>query len=151
MLKMENEKSKNVLLIEDNKADVRLITEALTSFNTRKNVYNVSNGIEAMHFLRQQEEYKNFPRPDIIILDLNLPGKNGFEILKEIKEDERTKKIPVVVLSVSNSSDDIDKSYLLQANCYITKSMNLDDFIKDVKKIDDFWLNSVRLPGEFFN
>ncbi|MBP7792467.1 MAG: response regulator [Candidatus Goldbacteria bacterium] len=148
---MENEKSKNVLLIEDNKADVRLITEALTSFNTRKNVYNVSNGIEAMHFLRQQEEYKNFPRPDIIILDLNLPGKNGFEILKEIKEDERTKKIPVVVLSVSNSSDDIDKSYLLQANCYITKSMNLDDFIKDVKKIDDFWLNSVRLPGEFFN
>jgi chemotaxis family two-component system response regulator Rcp1 len=148
---MENEKLKNVLLIEDNKADVRLITETLGSFDTKKNIYQVKDGIEAMHFLKQQDEYKNCPRPDIIILDLNLPGMNGFEILKKIRENEKTRNIPVVVLSVSNSNDDINKSYMLQANCYITKSMNLDDFIKDVKKIDDFWLNSVQLPGEFVN
>lgn len=143
---MGNEKTKEILLIEDNAADIRLITEVLKSFKTEKNIYQAKDGAEAINFLKQQGEYGNCPRPDIIILDINLPNKNGFEVLKEIKEDEKLKNIPTVVLSTSSSIDDINKSYFLQANCYITKPIGLDEFIKTVKKIEDFWLCTVSLP-----
>jgi len=141
-----NEKIFKILLIEDNVADIRLIMEALKSFKTKKDIYHVKDGIEAICFLKQQEQYKDSPRPDIVILDLNLPIKNGFEVLKEIKEDKNIKNVPVVVLSTSNLQDDINKSYLLQASCYITKPIELDDFIKALKKIEDFWLDTVKLP-----
>lgn len=143
---MKSEKLIEILLIEDNIADIRLITEVLKSFEAPKDIYHVKDGIEAMNFLRQQGEYKNLPKPDIIILDINLPNKSGFEVLKEIKEDEKLKNIPVVVLSTSNSMEDINKSYFLQANCYITKPIELDDFVKAVKKIEDFWFSTADLP-----
>jgi CheY-like chemotaxis protein len=95
---MKNGKLVEILIIEDNTADTRLITEVFNSFKTKKNIYQVKDGIEAMNFLRKKDKYKDFPKPDIIILDLNLPNKNGFEVLKEIKEDEKLKNIPVVVL-----------------------------------------------------
>jgi CheY-like chemotaxis protein len=135
-----------ILLVEDNPADVRLISETFKDFKSRNVINLVKDGAEAMDFLRKRGAYAGMPMPDIIILDLNLPKKTGFEILEEIKKDPGLKQIPVVVLSTSGSDNDIAKAYQLQAACYVTKPVGLDDFIKTVKNIENFWLNTVKLP-----
>lgn len=142
---MNNSKEINILLIEDNIADSRLITETFKSFETKKNIYHVGSGTEALCFLKKQGEYMNSPRPDIIILDIKLPDKSGFEVLKEIKQDEKLKNIPVIVLSSSDLTEHINESYALQASCYIKKPVELDEFIKTIRKVEDFWLNVANL------
>jgi CheY-like chemotaxis protein len=136
-----------ILLVEDNPGDVRLIREALKEGKVRNILHVVCDGVEAIAFLRQQGEYSGFPRPDLILLDLNLPKKDGREVLAEIKADEDLKRIPVVVLTTSQSEIDILKSYNLHANCYITKPVDLEQFLGVVKSIEDFWLTVVKLPG----
>jgi len=133
-------------MVEDNPGDVRLTVEALKEGKVRNNFCTVEDGEEAMKFLRQEEPYANVPRPDLILLDLNLPKKNGREVLAEIKADPELKRIPVVILTVSDAEQDILKSYNLHANCYITKPVNLEQFITVVKSIEDFWLTVVMLP-----
>ena len=135
-----------ILLVEDNPADVRLIAETFKDFRSKNNVSLVKDGPEAMRFLRREGSFSDAPRPDIIILDLNLPRKNGFEVLEEIKQNEELRSIPVVVLSTSDSEKDIAKAYGLQAACFITKPVGLDDFIRTVKQIESFWTKTVQLP-----
>jgi two-component system, chemotaxis family, response regulator Rcp1 len=135
-----------VLLVEDSTGDVRLTQEALKDAKVHINLRVVRDGIEAMAFLMREGEYVTVPRPDLILLDLNLPRKDGREVLKEIKENPELKSIPVVVLTTSASEADILRSYLLHANCYITKPVNLDGFLTVVKSIDSFWLSIVKLP-----
>lgn len=135
-----------ILLVEDNPADVRLTQEVLKEDKILIHLSVVSNGVEALSFLRQEGKYKNAPRPDLVMLDLNLPRKDGREALAEIKTDENLKIIPVVVFTISGTEEDILKSYNLHANCYITKPVNLDQFIKIVKLIKDFWFTIVKLP-----
>lgn len=139
----------NFLLVEDNPGDVRLTQEALKSHKVQNNLHVVTDGEEAMAFLRKQGKYKDAPRPDIILLDLNLPKKDGREVLAEIKSDQNLKAIPVVIISSSEAEQDIIKSYDLNANCYVTKPVNFDQFIKVVQSINDFWLTIVKLPGSF--
>ena len=138
----------NFLLVEDNPGDVRLTQEALKSHKVQNNLYVVTDGEEAMAFLRKQGKYKDAPRPDIILLDLNLPKKDGREVLAEIKSELGLKTIPVVIISSSEAEQDIIKSYDLNANCYVTKPVNFDQFIKVVQSINDFWLTIVKLPSE---
>ena len=133
-----------ILLVEDNPADVRLTQEALREGKVRNNLHVARDGEEALAFLRREGE----PRPDLILLDLNLPRRDGREVLQEIKSDPRLKTIPVVVLTTSGAEADIVKSYSLHANCYITKPVDLDQFITVVKSIDDFWLTIVKLPPD---
>ncbi len=135
-----------ILMVEDNPGDVRLTVEALKEGKVRNNLHTVQDGVEALAFLRQQGRYEQTPRPDLILLDLNLPKMNGREVLAEIKEDPDLKRIPVVILTVSKAEEDIIKSYNLHANCYITKPVNLDRFIEVVKSIEGFWLTVVMLP-----
>jgi chemotaxis family two-component system response regulator Rcp1 len=135
-----------VLLVEDNPGDVRLTREALKDAKVRVNLHVASDGIEAMAFLMQEGEHKNAPRPGLILLDLNLPKKDGREVLKEIKENPALKSIPVVVLTTSTSDAEILRTYLLHANCYIAKPVDLDGFLTVVKTIDGFWLSLVKLP-----
>lgn len=135
------------LLVEDNPGDVRLTQEALKSHKVKNNLHVVIDGEEAIAFLRKQGKYKDAPRPDIILLDLNLPKKDGREVLAEIKSDPRLKAIPVVVITSSEAEQDIIKSYNLNANCYVTKPVNFDQFIKVVQSINDFWLTIVKLPS----
>jgi chemotaxis family two-component system response regulator Rcp1 len=135
-----------ILLVEDNPGDVRLTIEALKDAKVRNNLHVAKDGVEAMAFLRQEGEYADVPRPDVILLDLNLPKKDGREVLAEIKADPDLKRIPVVVLTVSQAEEDILKTYNLHANCYITKPVDLDQFLTVVKSIEDFWLTIVRLP-----
>lgn len=135
------------LLVEDNPGDVRLTQEALKSHKVQNNLHVVTDGEEAMAFLRRQGKYANAPRPDIILLDLNLPRKDGREVLAEIKSDTNLKAIPVVIITSSEAEQDVVKSYNLNANCYITKPVNLDQFIKVVQSINDFWLTIVKLPS----
>lgn len=135
-----------ILLVEDNPADVRLTREALIEEKLHNNLSVVNDGVEAIAFLRKEGRYSNSVRPDLILLDLNLPRKDGREVLKEIKGDDNLKCIPVVVLTVSKAEEDILKSYNLHANCYITKPIDLNQFSKVVKSIKDFWLTIVRLP-----
>lgn len=135
-----------ILMVEDNPGDVRLTVEALKEGKVRNNLHTVADGKAAMHFLRRQDPYGQAPRPDLVLLDLNLPKKNGREVLAEIKDDPDLKRIPVVILTVSEAEQDILKSYNLHANCYITKPVNLDQFIMVVKSIEDFWLTVVMLP-----
>jgi chemotaxis family two-component system response regulator Rcp1 len=135
-----------ILLVEDNPGDVRLIREALKEGKVRNTLHVACDGVEAIAFLRNQGEYSGILRPDLIILDLNLPKKDGREVLAEIKADEDLKRIPVVVLTTSQSEIDILKSYNLHANCYITKPVDLERFLEVVKSIEDFWLTVVRLP-----
>lgn len=134
------------LLVEDNPGDVRLAEEALKEAKVRNTLHVVCDGVEAMSFLRKEGKYANAPRPDVILLDLNLPKKDGREVLAEIKTDEDLKRIPVVVLTVSKAEEDIVKSYNLHANCYIIKPLGLDQFLEVVKSIEDFWLTIVTLP-----
>ena len=135
------------LLVEDNPGDVRLTQEALKNHKVQNNLHVVTDGEEAMDFLRRQGKYKDAPRPDIILLDLNLPRKDGREVLAEIKSDPDLKTIPVVIITSSEAEQDIVKSYNLNANCYVTKPVDLDQFIKVVQSINDFWLTIVKLPS----
>lgn len=137
-----------ILLVEDNPADIRLTEEALREGKVKNNLHVARDGVEALEFLRRQGKFKEAPRPDLVLLDLNLPRKDGREVLGEIKADETLRSLPVVVLTTSSSDADILKSYSLYANCYITKPVDLEQFVKVVKSIDDFWLTVVRLPSE---
>jgi chemotaxis family two-component system response regulator Rcp1 len=129
------ETHKTIFLVEDNKADVRLIQEALKTSSLPHQVVTVRDGVEAMAYLRQEREYANSPRPDLILLDLNLPRKDGREVLAEIKSDPQLKRIPIVILTTSKHQDDIFHSYDLHANCYITKSRNLNQLFQIIKSI----------------
>jgi chemotaxis family two-component system response regulator Rcp1 len=136
----------DILLVEDNPGDVRLAQEALKESKVRNNMIVVEDGVEAMEFLCRRGKYANAPRPDLILLDLNLPRKNGREVLAEIKSDDSLKRIPVVVLTVSRDEEDVIKAYNLHANCYITKPLDFEQFINITKSIEEFWLTIVRLP-----
>ena len=142
------QKPRIIFLVEDNKADVRLIQEAFKNSSLPHEMLTVRDGIEAMAFLRREGEYNTAPRPDLILLDLNLPKKAGREVLAEIKNDSKLKRIPVIVLTTSQNEDDIYHSYDLHVNCYITKSRNISQLFKIVKRIEDFWLETVTLPIE---
>ena len=137
-----------ILLVEDNIGDVRLTQEALREGRVKNNLSVARDGVEALEFLRRQGPHVNAPRPDLILLDLNLPRKDGRGVLADIKDDASLRTIPVVVLTTSSAELDILKSYSLHANCYITKPVDLDQFVKVVRSIDDFWLTIVRLPSE---
>ena len=135
-----------ILLVEDNPGDVRLTREALKEGKVYSNLHTAKDGVEAMEFLRRHGKYKDAPRPDIILLDLNLPRKDGREVLEEIKSDELLKRIPVVVLTTSKAEEDVLRTYNLHANCYVTKPVDLEKFMVVVKSIDVFWLTVVTLP-----
>jgi chemotaxis family two-component system response regulator Rcp1 len=135
-----------ILLVEDNPGDVDLALEALEDSKISNTVSVVGDGEEAMAFLRRSGKYTAAPRPDLILLDLNMPKKDGREVLAEIKADEDLKRIPVVILTSSQTEEDIFRSYNLHANCYITKPIDLHQFINVIKAIEDFWLTIVRLP-----
>ena len=137
-----------ILLVEDNLGDVRLTQESLGEAKVRNNMIVASDGIEAMTYLRREGEYADATRPDLILLDLNLPRMNGFEVLDAIKEDSDLKRIPVVVLTTSQAEQDIIRSYNLYANAYVTKPVDLEQFIHVIKSIEDFWLEVVKLPNE---
>ncbi len=136
----------SILLVEDNRADMRLTQEALKNAKIHHDLHVVMDGVAAMDYLRQIGGYANAPQPDLILLDLNLPKKDGCEVLEEIKTDPNLKKIPIVILTTSSAEEDIIKSYNLHANCYVTKPVDLDQFAKIVRSIEDFWLTVVTLP-----
>jgi CheY-like chemotaxis protein len=140
-----------VLLVEDNSGDVRLTQEAFRDANKSIHLHVASDGVEAMAFLRHEGTHKLAPRPDLILLDLNLPKMDGREVLAYIKEDDSLKLIPTVILTTSDSEADIVKSYQLQANCYLNKPVQLEAFESLVKSINDFWLTKVKLPQQVQN
>jgi CheY-like chemotaxis protein len=135
-----------ILLVEDSPGDVRLTREALRDAKVQNTLRVASDGLQATSFLWRQGKYSGAPRPDLILLDLNLPIKSGRELFEEIKLDPSLKSIPVVILTTSTAEEDILRSYQLHANCYITKPVDLDQFLKVVKTIDNFWLAIVNLP-----
>jgi len=139
-------KAIDILLVEDNPGDVRLAREALKESKVYNNIFVVEDGVEAMDFLRRNGKYRGMPRPDLILLDLNLPRKSGREVLAEVKTDDSLKRIPVVVLTVSRDEEDILKAYNLHANCFVTKPIDFEQFVKITKSIEDFWLTIVKLP-----
>ncbi len=139
-------KAVNILLIEDNPGDIRLVVESMKESKKPNNLSMVKDGIEAMTYLHREGVYANAVRPDIILLDLNLPRKNGKEVLAEIKKDPDLKRIPVIVFTASSAERDVINSYDLHANCYITKPVSLEKFIEVVKSIETFWLTVVKLP-----
>lgn len=136
-----------ILLVEDNPDDVLLTEEVLTEAKVKNHLHVVENGEEALDYLYKRGEYENVNRPDLILLDLNLPGKDGREVLVEVKENDDLKRIPVVILTTSRAEEDIFKMYQHHANAYITKPVDFDQFIKVVQTIEDFWLTIVRLPN----
>ena len=138
----------NILLVEDNPGDVRLTEEAFRESKIRNQFHAVEDGVEALAFLHQEGKYAAAPHPDVILLDLNLPRKDGREVLEEIKSDEKLQRIPVVVLTTSSAEEDIIRTYNLHANCYINKPVDLEQFLKVVQTINEFWLNIVVLPTE---
>jgi len=144
----ESTRPAEILLIEDNPGDVRLTLEALKDSKVRNHLSVAKDGVEAMDFLSQQGPYVDAPRPDLILLDLNLPRKDGREVLAEIKQDPRWRSIPVVILTTSDAALDVLRSYDLHANCYISKPVDLDSFLHIVKSVEDFWLTIVRLPSQ---
>ncbi|MCX6007130.1 MAG: response regulator [Chloroflexi bacterium] len=135
-----------ILLAEDNPADFQLTAEALKESKIRNQLFHVNDGAEVLEFLRKKGKYADVPRPDVILMDLNMPRKDGRRTLAEIKEDPELMGIPVVILTVSDAEEDIIKSYNLHANCYVTKPMDLDEFAKVVRGIEDFWFTIVKLP-----
>jgi chemotaxis family two-component system response regulator Rcp1 len=137
----------DILLVEDNAGDVRLTREVLRDSKVRNNLIVASNGEEALACLRKQGKFKDTIRPDLILLDLNLPKKDGREVLAEIKNDADLKRIPVVILTTSKAEEDILRTYNLHANCYVTKPVDLEQFVKVVKSLEDFWLAIVKLPN----
>lgn len=139
-------KERNILLVEDNLGDVRLTREAFKESQSKAKLLVVNNGEEAIDFLKNHSQYKHVPKPDLILLDLNLPKKDGRQVLKEIKTDPQLKRIPVVILTTSKAVEDITKAYELHTNCYITKPVGLEEFINVVQYIEKFWLSLVSLP-----
>jgi two-component system, chemotaxis family, response regulator Rcp1 len=135
-----------ILLVEDNPGDERLTREALKEGKVYSNLHWVKDGVEAMAFLRREGKHADAPRPDIVLLDLNLPRKDGREVLQDIKSDESLRRIPVVVLTTSKAEADVLRTYDLHANCYVTKPVDLEKFIVVVRSIDRFWLTVVTLP-----
>ncbi len=142
----DNGRPIEILLVEDSPGDVRLTIEALKDGKVRNNLSVVGDGEEALAFLRRQGKYADAPLPDLVLLDLNLPKMDGREVLAEIKNDSLLKRIPVVVLTTSRAEQDVLRSYDLHANCYITKPVDLDQFIGVIRTIEDFWLTVVTLP-----
>lgn len=143
-----NGKLVEILLVEDNPGDIRLTREGLKEAKVLNNLDIVEDGVEAMAFLYREGKYAKAPRPDLILLDLNLPKKDGREVLAEIKADPNLKRIPVVILTTSKTEEDIIKSYNLHANAYITKPVDFFQFLKAIKSTEDFWLTIVKLPSE---
>ena len=136
----------NILLIEDSLGDVRLVQEALKEGKLHNRLFVVRDGVEGLDFLMQRNQYQEAVRPDLILLDLNMPKKDGRELLAEIKQHGELKRIPVVILTTSTSEADVLKTYNLHANCYIVKPLDLDEFIRVVRSIESFWLSIVKLP-----
>jgi CheY-like chemotaxis protein len=136
----------DILLVEDNPGDVRLTREAMKEAKLRNQLHVVSDGVEALAFLRRQGAYANAVRPHLVLLDLNLPRKDGREVLAEIKQDTSLRRIPVVILTSSEAEVDILKAYDLHANCYISKPVDIEQFLTVVKSIEDFWVTIVKLP-----
>ena len=137
-----------ILLVEDNPGDIRLTQEALNDSKVFNSLHVVRDGVEAMNFLFKQPPYEDAPRPDIILLDLNLPRMDGRGVLEEIKKDEELRRIPVVILTTSEADEDIVRTYDLHANCYITKPVDLNRFVTIVKTIESFWFQIVKLPPQ---
>lgn len=137
-----------ILMVEDNPADIRLTQEAFKDAKVLNNMHIVVDGEEAMAFLRREGNYPDAPRPDLILLDLNLPKKDGREVLAEIKKDPELKRIPVVILTTSEDEKDIFKAYDLHVNAYVKKPVDLNQFMKVVEAVEDFWLTVVRLPSK---
>ncbi len=137
-----------ILLVEDNPGDVRLTKEAMKEGKIRNNLSVASDGVEAMAFLRREGKYADAPHPDVVLLDLNLPKKDGRAVLKEIKEDPNLRRIPVVILTSSKADEDVLNSYDLHANCFVTKPGDLEQFIDVVRSVEGFWLQIVKLPKE---
>ena len=148
MTVVECEQPKVILLVEDSKADIRLVQEVLKSSTVPHDLRVVRDWLAAMDYLYQRNDHQDSPRPNLIVLDLNLPKKDGREVLAEIKTDPDLKRIPVVVLTTSHHEEDIQCSYELHVNCYITKSRNLKDLFKLVQGIESFWLETVTLPHD---
>lgn len=145
---MNDGRTIEILLVEDNPGDARLAWEAIREARVCNNLRWVSDGVEALAYLRREGKFAEVQRPDLILLDLNLPRKDGREVLAEIKNDESLRRIPVVVLTTSQAEEDILKAYHLNANCYISKPVDLERFIKVVSAIENFWLTIVKLPSE---
>jgi chemotaxis family two-component system response regulator Rcp1 len=148
MIKKNIGKPVDILLVEDNPGDVRLTKEALRDAKVRNKIFVAKDGVEAMEFLRKEGSFTDMQTPDLILLDLNLPRKNGREVLTEIKNDPELKRIPVVILTSSTADEDILKAYNLHANCYITKPVDLNGFVKIMHSLDEFWFTIVKLPPE---
>lgn len=144
---MDEARPIEILLVEDNPGDVRLTQEALKESRILNNLYFAKDGVEALAFLNREGAFQGAPKPDLILLDLNLPRKDGRELLAEIKQSSMLKRIPVVVLTTSEAEQDILKTYDLHANCYITKPVDLDKFVTIVKGLEEFWLSIVKLPS----
>jgi CheY-like chemotaxis protein len=136
----------DILLVEDNPGDVRLTREMLSLSKIRNSLHSVSNGVEAMAYLRREGKYADVIRPDLVLLDLNLPRKDGREVLAEIKQDPDLRRIPVVVLTSSKAEEDVVRTYDLHANCYVTKPVGLEQFASVIQSIEDFWFTIVKLP-----
>jgi len=136
----------DILLVEDNEGDVHLTQEALKSAKVRNRVHTASDGVEAMQFLRREGPFTDAPRPDLVLLDLNLPNMDGREVLEEMKADESLRTIPVVVVTSSAAEQDIVRTYALNANCYVTKPVDLKQFLHVIGSVGDFWLQIVKLP-----
>jgi two-component system, chemotaxis family, response regulator Rcp1 len=140
--------SRQVLLVEDSPGDIRLTQEAFRAANVDLNLHVAIDGVEALAFLRRQDAYADVPRPDLILLDLNLPRMDGSEVLARIKEDDDLKTIPTVVLATSQSEADVVKSLRLRANCYLAKPVQLDELESLIKSVNDFWLSDARFPPQ---
>ena len=148
MIMVDKNMPAEILLVEDNPGDIRLIIELFKDFDIKYNVNIAFDGEEAMKILHREGEYENFVRPDLILLDLNLPKKDGKQVLKEIKNDHELMCIPVIILTTSDAEEDIIETYKCNANSFITKPVDLDCFATVIKSIQDFWLNIVELPNE---
>jgi CheY-like chemotaxis protein len=138
-----------ILLVEDNEGDILLTTEALAEGKIRNHIDVVRDGKEALDFLENKGKFEDAREPDLVLLDVNLPKKNGHEVLKYIKQSERLKHIPVIMLTTSSSPNDINSSYKNYANCYITKPVSINEFMQAVARIEDFWVNIVQLPRKY--
>lgn len=147
-MKSQKDDVMQILLVEDNPGDIRLTQEALKEGTIRNELHVVKDGVEAIEFLNRKGKYSSQPTPDIILLDLNLPRKDGREVLAEIKADDHLKLIPVIILTTSDADLDIQKSYKLHANCFITKPVDLDQFIFIIRQIETFWFTVVKLPAK---